>query len=126
MIRPMGRQTIYTDDMPDKLAEAMFNGVSIERFCRNVRICKQSLYNWIKIYPELMDAFLLGKNDCEAYWEDWLVKNLDNKNVNYGLTKMFFTNRFGWKDKTEQETTVRLDETTQKAKDNLAEYEKSY
>ena len=102
----MGAPSKYNDAIPALLAEAMHNGLSVERFCRNIRISKDTFYNWLKIHQDLSDAFHMGKNDCEAFWEDWLVNNLDNKNANAGLVKMFFTNRFGWSDKKETSNTV--------------------
>ncbi len=101
-----GRPTKYNDDFPAKLSKAMYEGKSVARFCRDERINPDTFYEWVKKHEKFTEAFHIGKNDCEAFWEDWLVNNLDNKNANAGLVKMFFTNRFGWSDKKETSNTV--------------------
>lgn len=101
-----GRPTDYTDEMPEKLLTAMFAGKSVTRFCRDIRISTPTFYLWVSKHSQFSSAFELGKNDCEAFWEDWLVENLGNKEVNSTLVKLFFANRFGWHDKTESKNDV--------------------
>lgn len=113
-----GQPTKYTDDMPAKLIAAMESGKSATRFARDIRVHKDTLYEWAKVHPEFSDAFKKAKDYCEAHWEEWLVNNLDNKNVNAGLVKLFMTNRFGWTDKKETHVTATI-----KQEDALKELE---
>ncbi len=106
----MGRPTDYSEEMPLKLYKAMTEGKSVIRFCRDVGIASSTFYLWVEKHLEFSSAFDLGKNNCEAYWEDWLVTNFENKNVNSTLVKLFFANRFGWQDKTESKKDHNEDE----------------
>lgn len=109
----MGRPTDYNQDMPSKVLSAMSQGKSVIRFCRDVGIASSTFYLWVEKNSEFSSAFELGKNNCEAHWEDWLVGNLENKEVNSTLVKLFFANRFGWHDKqeTKHDMTVRQEDS---------------
>lgn len=122
MVHAGGRPTDYREEYCEKLIEAMYEGKSVERFCRDIRIAKNTFYNWLKKYPELRDAFDLGRNDCEAYWEEWLVNRLESKDVNSNLVKLLMTNRFGWSDK--QEHKVEVDDTTNKLNEHKEAYKR--
>jgi len=101
-----GRPSKYRIEFIAELAAAMFIGKSVTRFCRDIRISKQCFYEWVKLHKDFGDAFEQGKDDCEAFWEDWLVENLANKDVNSTLVKLFMANRFGWSDKSESKHNV--------------------
>jgi hypothetical protein len=103
---PGGQPTKYTADMPDKLIAAMESGKSAVRFAKDVRVHVDTLYEWAKVHPEFSDAFRKARGYCEAHWEEWLVNNLENKNVNSGLVKLFMSNRFGWTEKKESHVTA--------------------
>lgn len=98
---PAGAPTKYTDDMPDKIIAAMESGKSVVRFARDIRVHFDTIYEWAKVHPEFSEAFKKAKSYCEAHWEEWLVNNLENKQVNASLVKLYMTNRFGWADKKE-------------------------
>ena len=119
----MARPTEYTDEMPEKLVTEMYNGLSVERFCRKIRICKDTFYVWVKKHAEFADAFRLGRNDCEAYWEEWLIERLESKDVNSNLVKLIMANRFGWSDKAESKHEVKaeLSDTTDRRVRNADE-----
>src|SRR6267142_434787 len=99
----VGRPTDYHDEMPILLYYAMSEGKSVTRFCRDVSIGRNTFYQWLDRHKEFKDAFDHSEVRCEAFWEDWLVNNFENKNVNSALIKMFFTNRFKWADKSKEE-----------------------
>lgn|SRR5574338_233963 len=118
-MKKVGRPTKYTSEMPAKLIEAMFEGKSVLRFCRDIRVDKDTFYEWVKVHPEFSAAFRQGKTDCEAFWEDWLVEHLGDKNVNGSLVRLFMTNRFGWSDKKDISNTLQM-----KPEDALKELDK--
>lgn len=114
MAHPGGRPTKYHDGMPQILIDAMQAGKSVTRFCADQDISKPTFYKWVDEIEEFSYAFSRAKEKCESHWEDWLINHLEDKNVNAGLVKMYFTNRFGWADKQEvkQDTTHSLAEPT--------------
>lgn len=122
-----GRPTKYTDEMPELLREAMYNGLSVIRFCRQVRISKDTFYNWIKEYPEFSDAFALGKTDCEGWWEEYATENMENKSLNTNLLKYYMANRFGWSDnkfQNQQPQEPKQEQFTEELKALVAKYQK--
>jgi len=97
----VGRPTLYTDALCERLLTAMRAGLSVVRFCREEQISRKTFYEWVGKHPALSITFDKAKDECEGFWEKWLVENLDNKNVNSALVKLFFANRFNWHDKTD-------------------------
>lgn len=104
--------TTYDKRIPERMKTAMTRGVSLSRFCRDEKISLGNFYHWLKTQPELKEAYEDAKSNCEAYWEEWLIENFENKTINAPLVKMFFANRFGWTDKQESkvEATVKTHE----------------
>ena len=99
------RPTKYKKDLCDKVIDFMYEGMSIEEVCYELRICKQTFYNWCEAHPEFLDA----KKTGESFSQGWWMKNgriqLENKDFNSGLWYMNMKNRFGWKDKQETDIT---------------------
>lgn len=126
MPHPGGRPTLYREEYCDKLIAAMYEGKSVERFCRDIRVCKDTFYEWVKKHTLFADAFKLGRTDCEAYWEEWLVNRLESKDVNSNLVKLFMTNRFGWGDKHDLSAHVAVDDTTNKLVEHRDRYGAEY
>lgn len=102
----VGRPTDYRDEYPMKLFMAMTEGKSVTRFCSEVNVARKTFYEWVEKHEEFRNAFDAGREKCEAHWEEWLINNLSNKEVNSPLVKLFFANRFGWHDKIESKHDV--------------------
>ena len=115
MAHPGGRPTKYTDEMPELLFNSMAAGKSVVRFCSDINIAPATFYLWLSVHKEFSETFAICSNKCEAFWEEWLVENLGNKDMNSVLIKMFFTNRFGWSDKKEQNISVTTKEEIPRA-----------
>jgi hypothetical protein len=114
----LGRPTDYNDSLPLKLFQAMTEGKSVTRFCADIDIARKTFYQWIDKYPDFSNAFEVAKEKCEAHWEEWLVNNFSNKDINSTLVKLFFANRFGWHDKSESkhEVSVRQEDAIESLK----------
>jgi hypothetical protein len=110
-----GRPTKYHEGMPELLVEAMKRGDSVTQFCADQDISKSTFYEWVREHQEFSHSFDRAAEKCEAYWESWLKNNMGNKNANGVLVKMFFTNRFGWSDKKEQNVSVTMQEEIPRA-----------
>ena len=98
---PGGRPTLYTDDMPDALFDAMSQGRSVTQFAAKIGVNRSTIYEWAEKHPEFSDAFSRAKEACEAYWETELQSMMYSRDVNAPLVKLYFANRFGWSDKAE-------------------------
>lgn len=119
------RPTKYKPEYADTLIELMSEGASIEEICLELRVCKQTLYNWFEQYPELLDAKKTGLDFAHGWWMREGRKNLQNKEFNYGGWYMNMKNRFGWTDRQhieQKQTNIDLSGlTTEEIKDLLNE-----
>jgi transposase-like protein len=96
-----GRPTKYTDDLPDKMLEALASGKSVTQFAAQIGVHRATIYSWAERHPEFSDALSRGQDASQAYWEDQLQKMMYSRDVNAPLVKLYFANRFNWHDKAE-------------------------
>lgn len=118
---PIGRPTKYPKSK--KKREALFNaliehgktGLSFETFgasdgCIEAigsRVVKDTLYNWLKLYPDFSDAKKEFEAESRTFWEkiatDHLTHYKDGKQLNSTVWIFNMKNRFGWRDKIDVE-----------------------
>lgn len=102
-----GRPTDYKPEYCQLIKKEMGeNGLSLTRFASKIKVHKDTVYEWAKKHEQFSVALREAQQDCESYWEAWLTNNLENKNINPGLAKLYMTNRFGWSDRVEQNTHI--------------------
>jgi len=95
------RPTKYTEDIPERVLEYMYQGLSIEEIAYELKISKQTFYTWCEKYPELLDAKKRGTDFAQGWWMKQARLNLKDKDFNATLFYMNMKNRFGWADKQE-------------------------
>jgi hypothetical protein len=78
-------------------------GKSITQLARHLRVSKQSIYNWMDKYPEFLDALKMAQEWGQGYWEDRLEDMMTDRSANAPLVKLYFSNRFGWTDRSDEE-----------------------
>lgn len=110
-----GRPCLYKPEYCDLLLIHFADGLSFEAFGGVVDVAKQTLYNWVKEYPEFADAKARGESKSRLYWEKLGRDGLHNetikdddgmtvtRSINATLWIFNMKNRFGWRDKTEVE-----------------------
>lgn len=81
----------------------MFEGMSIAEVCRELGVNWQAFNDYRLKYPEFSLAIKNGEFASRGWWEGEGRKNIDNKEFNSGLWYMNMKNRFGWRDKPEEE-----------------------
>ena len=95
----MGRPTKYSPDLIPRVIELMSQGWSIEELCLEFMVSKSSIYEWAKIYPDFSHALAVG-SDLSAGWHIKLAReNYHDKDFNDRLWYRNMANRFGWRDK---------------------------
>lgn len=102
----------YRPEFCQMLIDHMEQGKSLESFAAKLyaytdgemRVCRKTLYNWMKAFPEFQEARDFGHELSLDYWEE-----LGNSNVLHGpstfntaLYCFHMKNRHGWTDKVEQ------------------------
>ncbi len=110
-----GRPTTYDPKYCQMLAEALNEGVSIKRFCRNTRIARSSFYEWIEKHKEFADTLHSGEYDRDACWEEIGINNLTNKDFNVPLYKFLTFLSTGICEKREQDVKVTATDDTVRA-----------
>lgn len=126
MAHPGGRPPLYKEEFCERVIELLKEGASIEEIGLELNCGYSTVYYWMDQHPEFLEAIKKGREFSKGWWYKVGRCSMRDKEFNSGLWFMNMKNRFGWQDRVEQNNNVRLDETTQKAKDNLAEYEKPY
>lgn len=70
-------------------------------------VTKETLYQWLKIHPEFSDAKKVFTQLSRDFWEaiarDHLTHYKDGKQLNSTVWIFNMKNRFGWRDKPEDE-----------------------
>lgn len=69
-------KTKYDGGAPARLAEHLYGGGSIPQFCRNERICRNTLDAWCEKYPDMQQARIMGKIWAEGWWIQQAQENL--------------------------------------------------
>ena len=96
------------------LIEHMAQGLSFESFAAVIKVNRDTLYEWEKIYPEFSDTKKEALEQCLLFWEklgiDNIIKKKDSewqgdsgwsKDRSLDATAWIFNmkNRFKWRDK---------------------------
>jgi hypothetical protein len=87
---------IYNESMCEEAIQILSKGKSIARLATNLGVCRDSIYEWRDKHPEFARALKMGRDACQAYWEDigesGIVGDLDK----FSGTSWIFTmkNRF--------------------------------
>jgi len=100
-----GQPTKYKPEFCEMLIDHMKDGLSFECFAAICDVCKKTLFNWLKEYPEFLHSKKRADAHCQLWWEKEGKKGLWNKpnqpTLNTGNWVFQMKNRFHWKDKTE-------------------------
>jgi hypothetical protein len=110
---PFGRPTKYDPEMIKEIIPFMSQGYSKEALAGHLKICKDTLYEWIKEYPDFSDAINKGTSESLKFWEKIGIENIlnvsesDGKNsrsqsLNASAWIFNMKNRFKWNDNKEE------------------------
>ena len=85
----------------------MSKGFSFESFGAVAKTSKDTLYEWVKKYPEFADAKNEATSFCRMFWERLGVAAIISRSEHQGGSKSLnsavwifnMKNRFGWRDK---------------------------
>jgi transposase-like protein len=64
-----GRPTKYEPSMCAKAEQIMMDGASKVEVAAALGICKNTLFEWIKLHPEFSDSIKRGEALSQAWWE---------------------------------------------------------
>lgn len=100
-----GRPTKYDPSMCETVIEVMAGenghqqgGLKVH-VAAELGICEDTLYRWIKRYPEFSEAIKIGTTMSKAWWVDKVRKFVHNprgETFNLGGWQWIMMNCFGW------------------------------
>lgn len=68
--RPVGRPTKYNASMIKMLEDIGNNGESMAETALLLKISKETLYTYMEMYPEFLDAVKASQLRSQAWWEN--------------------------------------------------------
>lgn len=100
---PAGRPTKYDEKFCELLIKHMSQGLSFESFAAQCDCHWDSLYEWVKVYPEFSEAKKIGMSKALEVWEKIGMQGTIGKIRNFNTGSWIFNmkNRFRWADKIE-------------------------
>ena len=115
-----GRPTKYDPDFCQIAVDAMAKGFSKEAVAGHLQISKDTLYAWIKLYPDFSYAIKEGLELSRMFWENLGIEHVTHtkasKQLNSTVWLFNMKNRFNWADKIE----TKNEDTTDKPKKTFA------
>lgn len=116
---PSKYKKVYCKQIIDLMAQ----GYSIEACGGEIGVHKDTIYEWVKIYPEFSDAKKIGESKSRLFWEKLGILHIVNKSdaeswheggsksksraLNASAWIFNMKNRFGWKDKIEDDEALK-------------------
>ena len=111
-----GRPTVYDPAFCELAIELGKQGKSITVIAARIGVNKDTVYNWVKLYPEFSDAISLAKTLSQEWWEDAGQNALGAEKFQTGVWTKSMAARFpdDWRDsvKTEHSGTLAVEAIT--------------
>mgnify|MGYP001117349630 CR=1 FL=1 len=74
-----GRQTIYSDELADRLFEQLAEGKSLRKVCEAEDMpCCRTVFNWMRNKEGFMQQYEAAKEECADHYADEIVDIADN------------------------------------------------
>ncbi len=97
------------DDLSEKLPEMYASGESHPEVARKLGFGKSSFYKLVELSTKFADAKKEGEYISEAWWNELGRKGAKDGDINPPVWIFNMKNKFGWKDKTETDTTIKAE-----------------
>lgn len=100
-----GRPELYKPEYCDMLIDHMSKGMSYESFAANLRVARDTLYEWEKRHKEFFDSKMIGKELMLSYFEKMGINAMTGKIKGFNAATYIFTmkNKCNWREKSETE-----------------------
>lgn len=98
-----GNHYKYNESFPAKLVDHMKKGLSVDSFASLVGVSRETIYQWLKIFPEFKEAKELGEAHSLLFWEKMGIAGASGnlKGFNSKSWEFNMINRHKWVQKTE-------------------------
>lgn len=109
MKQSVGRPSGYTRDHIPKVLALMAKGASIVEVAAELKVSKNTIYEWRKQHVEFAEAIEQGVELSQAWWEKVARQNVlegkSGKRINGFVWALNMKNRFGWTDRRDVDLT---------------------
>lgn len=86
----------YKPEYRDLVRETIKEGDTINAFCVEVGVCKETVKRWREEHPDFDEAVRSALCHSELWWERLGKNNVGNSDFNTTLYIIQMRNRFGW------------------------------
>lgn len=94
----VGRPSKYRPEYCDMVVEHMSHGYGLETFAAKISVCKDTVYEWTKVFPEFSDAVERGRCASLRYWETiGILGTMGKIKLNSRLFALQMANKHGWR-----------------------------
>jgi hypothetical protein len=103
----MARPSEYDPAYCDQVIEYGARGKSLTWMAAELGVCKQTVHNWMKQFPEFLDAMTRAQALAQQWWEDAGQNALLTPGFNSSVWSRSMAARFpdDWREKTSTELT---------------------
>jgi len=95
----------YKPEFPEELIEYMRKGYSFSTFGGEIKVGRDTLHDWMRIYPEFKEAAQIGEALSQKFWETLLIqgsmgilpknlKDLESRGINLESVGFVLKRRF--------------------------------
>jgi len=108
----------YKKEYCQRLIDYMAKGFTFYSFGGEIEVCRDTLYNWVKRYPEFKRAKSIAFAKSMQWWEFQGMEGMQKgpKDFNAAVWIFNMKNRFHWRDVKEPESD---DSTSKKGSDKF-------
>lgn len=110
-----GRPSLYESEYATMLVDHMAEGLSFESFGGRISVSRATLYTWLDLHPDFLDAKSIGESKSREWWERKGQEGLFaetirekgpdgttttvTRSINASIWVFSMKNRFKWRDK---------------------------
>lgn len=91
---PAGRPTSYDPEYCERVVEFGRDGKSLTWIATELGVVKQTIHNWMKEFPEFLDAMTRAKELSQRWWEDKGQDGLERQGFNSSVWSRSMAARF--------------------------------
>lgn len=84
--KPIGRPTIYTQELADAICEQLSEGKSLRTVCKAENMpSARSVFYWLRTYPEFLQQYTRAKEEAADALVDEMIEIADDGSNDYML-----------------------------------------
>lgn len=93
-----GRPSKYDPEIhPRQVLVLSKLGYSPNKIANKLGLIKSNLFDWAKAHPEFSYAFNMGRQECEEWWVDLGLDNINTKDFKIPIWSKIMCNYFHWR-----------------------------